>query len=237
MPVAAREIWLRVANGVAILSGRGRAVWNEPPAIASALRELLSVVPLTHAEIALEVLRHRQEPAADWRALLSREGDWAELLRETVAAVADAASGRAAWGFGLPNPADVAQSLGDASDRGLTKAGILLASFLQAFREARLDFVAVDLTRSQTSDKVIAPVFRNAQMYGWKRVAIVLDAAANVAGADVRLAGGDALPASFWNGDANALAPERETIYGEIPSGIDAAAIVAAGRNLERWRV
>ena len=236
MAGAERSIWLRVANGVEILSGQGRTVWNEPPAVANALRELLSVLPLTHVQIDLEALRGRCEPRAHWKTLLSREGDWTDLLRETVAATNDAIRGRAVWGLGLPGPAEVAQDLGDASERGLTKAGIQLASFLQGFREAGLSFIAVDLTAAGTPDKTVAPIFRNAQMYGWRPAAMVESAGASVAGAEVRLLMRDGLPASFWSGDATDLPGEQPILFGEIPAGIDAGAIVAAGRNLQRWK-
>ena len=232
--MADRAVWLRVASGVETLSGRGPRVWNEPPAVAAALRDLLSVVPLTHAVIDLDRLRYRSEPVAEWKTVLSREGDWPGLLQETVAAISDAVRGRAHWGLALPSPAEVAASSGDASDRALTKAGVSLASFLQPLREARLDFIAVDLGGAAASDKIVAPLFRNAQMYGWRRIAIVDDEASAPPGADVRLLGRDRLPPSFWKGDS--VAPsDRDVVHGEIPPGIDAAAIVAAGRRLENW--
>ena len=222
------SIWLRVANGIEILSGKGAAVWNEPPAVAHALRELLSVLAMTHVQIDLAPLRARASPAASWRAVLTREGDWGELWRELGAAVADAARGRAVWGLGLPGPDAVAAELGDPSERGALKAGLQLAGFLQGFREAGLGFVSVDLRGGGAAEKAIAPIFRNAQMYGWTRVAMVADESASTAGADVRLVGG--LSDRFWSG---AESPARATIvFGEIPAGIDAAAIVAAGRAL-----
>ena len=229
---ADRSLWLRVTNGVESLSGQGPRVWNEPPAVANALRELLSVLPLTHAQIDLEALRGRSEPRAQWKAMLSREGDWNELLRELVAAVGDAVRGRAAWGLGLPGPDGVADELGDPSERGVLKAGLQLAGFLQGFREAGVGFVSVDLTGAIVSEKAVAPIFKNAQMYGWKRAAIVGDDSSSAAGAEIRLV--DGLSEGFWT--AEEPAPQAPTLFGEIPSDIEPAAIVAAGRKLERWK-
>jgi hypothetical protein len=225
--VSEASIWLRVTNGVAILSGRGAAVWSEPPLVANALRELLSVVPMTHAQIDLEALRCRSSPAATWKATLGREGDWGELLRELGAAVSDATRGRATWGLGLPSPAAVAAELGDASERDVLKAGLQIAGFLQGFREAAIGFVTVDL-RTAVAEKAVAPIFRNAQMYGWTRAAMVADDPASTAGADVLLV--DGLTDRFWSGEE--APPRAAVIFGEIPAGIDAAGIVAAGRAL-----
>ena len=227
------SIWLAVANGVESLSGQGPRVWNEPPAVANALRELLSVLPITHVQIDLAALRRRHEPRAQWKSMLSREGDWNELLRELVAAVGDAVRGRAAWGLGLPEPDGVADELGDPSERGVLKAGLQLAGFLQGFREAGVGFVSVDLTSGSVSEKAVAPIFRNAQMYGWKRAAIVGDDSASAAGAEFRLV--DRLSERLWTA-ADETAPQGPTWFGEIPSGIEPAAIVAAGRKLNGWR-
>ena len=232
MAGADRSIWLRVANGVESLSGEGPRVWNEPPAVANALRELLSVLPITHVQIDLAALRRRHEPRAQWKAMLSREGDWNELLRELVAAVGDAVRDRAAWGLGLPGPDGVANELGDPSERGVLKAGLQLAGFLQGFREAGVGFVSVDLTGASVSEKAVAPIFRNAQMYGWKRAAIVRDDSASAAGAEVRLV--DRLSERLWTADEPA--PQGPTWFGEIPPGIEPASIVAAGRKLHGWR-
>ena len=223
--------WLRVSNGIEILCGRGAAVWNEPPMVANTLRELLSVLAMTHVQIDLDSLRRRSSPAASWKATLGREGDWTELLRELGFAVTDAVRGRAVWGLGLPTPATVAAELGDASERGALKAGLQLAGFLQGFREAGLGFVAVDL-RGGVAEKAVAPIFRNAQMYGWTRAAVVSDAAAPSAGADVRLV--DGFSDRFWNGEE--APPRGPIVFGEIPIGIEAAAIVAAGRSLRAAR-
>jgi len=221
-------IWIRVGSGVEILSGLGAGVWNEPAAVRNALRELFSVMPMTHAQIDLDRLRARTDPPADWKTVLGRTGDWADLLREMVAAIGDAARGRAAWGIGLPNPVVVAESLGDASERGALKAGIQLAAFLQAFREAPIGFVAIDLTGPEVPEKAVAQVLRNAQMYGWRQAAVVA-APRSPAPAELQLV--DSLGAGFWSG-GDASAPAGDLVHGEIPAGIDAAAIVAAGRRI-----
>ena len=49
-----RTVWVRVANGVEALSGLGADVWNEPAAARNALRELFSVLTVTHVEIDLD---------------------------------------------------------------------------------------------------------------------------------------------------------------------------------------
>src|SRR5882757_912827 len=182
-----RTVWIRVANGVETLSGIGPRVWNEPAAVRIALREMLPVLPITHAQIDLAALRGRAEPASPWKDLLSRSGDWTDLLREMVAAITDAVRGRAEWGIGLPSPAIVADSLGDASERGTLKAGIQLASFLQGFREAGLAFVTLDLSGPSVAEKAVAQVMRNAQMYGWRQAAAV-DSMATPVAAEIRLA-------------------------------------------------
>jgi hypothetical protein len=244
-----RTVWLRVANGVEALSGLGAEVWNEPAAARNALRELLSVLTITHVEIDLDPLRRRTASETDWKTLLARGGDWADLLRELVAAIADAVRGRAEWGIGLPNPARVAEGLGDASERGTLKAGIQLASFLQGFREAGPAFLAVDLTGPAVGEKAVAQVIRNAQLYGWKQAAIVetpmspppvevqLVADATVDDVAVHWQRGDlvggGLGPRFWRGGyAEPPLPPQCLLYGEIPSGSDAAGIVDAGRRL-----
>lgn len=248
-----RTVWVRVANGLESLSGLGAKVWNEPAAVRNALREMLSVLPLTHVQLDLAALRRRSDPAAGWKAVLGRSDGWAELLRETAQATGDAVRGRAEWGIGLPGPAEAAASMGDASERGVLKAGLQLAAFLQGVREAGLTFVAVDLSGASVPDKVVAPVFRNAEMYGWRRAAVLGGIGDGAGGAEIRLFGeapfgelceawhrgelvGGGLGAAFWSGAApSAPAPSRVLLFGEIPPGIDAAAIVAAGRSLNQW--
>ena len=231
-----RSIWLRVANGLEILSGQGRRVWNEPAAVRNALRELLSVVPVTHVQIDVSALRGRSDPPAEWRALLARAEDWDDLLRELVAATSDAVRGRAVWGIGLPGPTEVAESLGDASERGVLKAGLQLASFLQGFREAGIGFVAIDLTGGSVPAKTVAPIFRNAELYGWKRAAVVRDESQSACGADISLVVRTGLSAGFWTGEESfAPALDAEIVFGEIPAGTEPAAIVTAGRGLRAW--
>lgn len=245
--------WLRVAKGVEILSGLGPHVWGEPAAARNAICELLSVLPMTHLQLDLDRMRGWREPRGEWKDLLARAGDWAELLRETAVAVGDAVRGRAEWGIGLPNPVDVAESLGDSSERGVLKAGMQIASFLQGWRDAGLGFIALDLTGPSVAERVASPVLRNAQMYGWRRAAVVSSLSESACGAEIRLASGatiedlgsrwasgelvgGGLGPMFWSGeDLTGGAPNRFLLYGEIPAGIEPAAIVEAGRRLERW--
>jgi hypothetical protein len=252
LSVKDRSIWLRVGAGVETLSGMGRAVWNEPAAVRNALREMLSVLPATHLQIDLGSLRCRMDPPAQWKVLLARGDGFGELLGEMVQAIGDAVRGRAEWGIGFPGPAVVADSLGDVSERGVLKAGLQLASFLQGLREAGIGFVALDLLGAPVPQKTLAPFFRNAEMYKWRRAAICSEDAP-IAGADVRLvealpyeallarwqAGelvGGGLGAAFWSGEPLPQpAPARALLYGEVPLGVEAAAIVAAGRGLSSW--
>lgn len=248
-----RSVWVRVGAGIETLSGAGASAWNEPAVVRNSLREILSVLPLTHVELDLARWLRRTDPPSTWDALLARAGDWASLLGETAAATGDAVRGIAEWGVGLPAPSTVASALGDTSERGLVKAGLRSASFLQALRESGIRFVTVDLAGTAPPDRALAPVFRNAELYGWRRAAIVGAVAEAVEGAEVRLVRGGSvaevreswqqgesvgggLDAAFWaGGELPDAAPPRALLFGEIPPGIDAAAIVAAGRRLARW--
>lgn len=247
-----RTVWIRVGPGVETLSGMGPAVWNEPAAVRNALREMLSVLPATHLQVDLASLRGRSDPPADWKTVLARGGGFGELLGEMVQAVGDAVRGRAAWGLGFPGPGVVAEALGDVSERGVLKAGLSLASFLQGVRESGIAFVAVDLGAAPVAEKTVAPFFRNAEMYGWRRAAVRTEDAP-VSGADVRLVEGLAyeaalahwqvgdlvgggLGAAFWSGEPLPQPPpSRALLYGAIPPGVEAAGIVAAGRALSSW--
>lgn len=247
-----RTIWLRVGAGVETLSGMGTAVWHEPAAVRNALREMLSVLPATHLQIDLGSLRRRTDPPAEWKALLARGEGFGELLGEMVQAIGDAVRGRAEWGIGFPGPVAVAESLGDVSERGLLKAGLQLASFLQGLREAGIGFVALDLAGAPAPEKALAPFFRNAEMYKWRRAAIRSEDVPT-GGAEIRLvealpyesllprwqAGelvGGGLGAAFWGGaPLPQPAAVRALLYGEIPLGVEAAAIVACGRSLSSW--
>jgi len=248
-----RCVWLRVGSGVESLSGLGPAVWNEPAVVRNALREMLSVLPVTHLQLDLGRLLERSDPPSTWGSLLGRGADWAGLLGETAAATADAVRGIAEWGIGLPSPAVVAEELGDASDRAVLKAGLQLASFLQGLREAAVGFVAVDLSAASVPDKVVAPLFRNAEMYGWHRAAVVGAAGQHVGGVEIRLVRGSGyaevcefwargervgggLDGAFWAGETlPEPAPPQALLFGEIPAGTEAAGIVAAGRRLTLW--
>jgi hypothetical protein len=248
-----RSVWLRVGAGIETLSGVGRSVWNEPASARNALRELLSVFPATHVQIDLASLRRRSDPESGWKILLSRGEDWSELLRETAAAITDAVRGRATWGVGMPSPVLVAAELGDSSERGVLKAGLQLAGFLQGVREGGLGFVALDLAGGAVADKAVAPSLRNAQMYGWRRAVLLPEVGEAFPGAEIRLAAGQdfrsligrwdqgeliggGLDGSFWTEKALPQpTPSRALLYGTIPEGLEPAAIVAAGRGLQKW--
>jgi hypothetical protein len=248
-----RSVWLRVASGIETLSGLGRSVWNEPAAGRNALRELLSVLPATLVQLDVDAMRRRSEPAADWKTVLSRAADWSDLLRETAAATTDAVRGCAVWGLGMPNPAAVAGELGDSSERGVLKAGLQLAGFLQGLREAGLGFVALDLGGGAVADKAVAPLLRNAEMYGWRRAVVLASAAQASFGAEVRLVPGldirtlvaawekgellgGGLDGAFWTAQQlPSPAPARALLYGTVPESLEAAAIVGAGRALREW--
>jgi hypothetical protein len=232
-----RAIWVAVAGGLETLSGLGARVWSEPPAVRNALRELLSVLPITQVQIDCSALLGRQDPPADWASLLNRSGEWRELLAETAAATEDAVRGRAEWGLGLPSPQAVSAAAADRSERATLKAGLLLASFLQGFRAAGLAFVAVDLCAGDAPEKAVAPIFRNAALYGWKRAALVRDSAQPACGADIRLVARDDVSEAVWRGEEPAGLPEADaTLFLQIPRRIEPAAIVAAGQALCSWR-
>jgi len=190
--------------------------------------------------------------------LLSRSGPWGAFLSELALAVSDAVRPPAVWGLGLPGSKPVAASLGDESERGILKAGLQLASFLQIFRESRVGFVSVDLSNTKPLgvERTIAPVLRNSEMYGWLRAVCVSDLGAlgeSPAGADVvlvRNAGlselrplwnrgesvGGGLSGEFWDGrEFENGPPQKCLLYGETPEGISPKTIVEAGRMLRSW--
>lgn len=249
-----RAVWVRVASGVESLSEKGNRVWADPAHVRKALRELLSVVPITHAQIDLAPVLRACGRAEDWGGFFKPDPQWAELLAELALAVGSAAH-PATWGLGLPDPTRVAQALGDETERGLVKAGLQLASALQRFRQASLGFVSIAITR-QEEGRAIGPVLRNAQMYGWARAVTVPTLAVlqnQGSNADFTLveemdvaevlprwvegeAMGGGLGSFFWNDQrAEIVMPERFLLYGTIPSGISPQTIVQAGRKLRSW--
>ncbi len=257
MPDPARAVWLRVANGVESLSDAGSAVWREPAQTRKALGELLGVFPVTHVQLDLAALVAAGDPAGDWGSFLARQGKWSELLNELALAVRSAIRAPAVWGLGLPAPSVVAAALGDTSERGTLKAGLQLASFLQAFRESHISFVAVDRAEPPQSGeaRALTPILRNSEMYGWRRAICVanLDAVTEQLGADVVLAAeaklaalcpawergepvGGGLGSEFWQGGQFGVpAPGRFLLYGEVPRGITPRSIVESGRTLRAW--
>lgn len=252
-----RSVWLQVAHGVESLAEGGGGVWREPAAVRKALGELLGVFPATHVQVDLAALLRAPETGTGWASLLGRSGAWGTLLAELALAISDAVRPPAVWGLGLPGPQTVAASLEDASERGVLKAGLQLASFLQTFREARVGFVSVDLRGTEPGgvERALASVFRNSGMYGWLRAVCVdgIEAlGSSRMGAEVILlsdAGiselrplwergepvGGGLGDAFWAGQGLAGSlPQRCLLYGEIPEGISPKAIVEAGRQLCR---
>jgi len=257
MPELGRSVWLRVRHGVETLSGAGRAVWSEPAQVRKTLGEILGVLPATHVQIDLEAFLEGDEPR-QWAPLLRREDPWAALLSEHALAIGSALRAPTVWGLGLPGVATVAAATGDVSDRGLIKAGMLLASALQAFRSATVAFVTIPVAAGDAGagERARGPVLRNSELYGWHRAACVADLAASspqVAGTDVTLvehatvaellprwARGDAigggLGASVWSGERlEGAAPPRFLLFGEIPPGTPARALVETGRMLREW--
>jgi hypothetical protein len=258
MPEPERAVWLRVANGVNSLSEAGARVWLEPAQTRKALGELLGVFPATHVQIDLSALAYAGDADGGWGALLSRVGRWPDLLKELALALGSAMRAPAVWGLGLPSPGALAPILGDASERGVLKAGLQLASFLQVFREAQIGFVAVDVSDPPNpgEPRALAPIFRNSEMYGWRRAICVADlraAAATCMGAEIALVqtariaelcpaweGGDlvggGLCGDFWKGgELEKPAPRRFLLYGAIPEGTPPRALVQAGRMLRAW--
>lgn len=243
-----RTVWVRVGYALEALSDRGAAVWTEPAAVRRALADFLGVFPSSHVQVDAGLL-FRPFGAVDWPGLLSRSGAWADLLAELALAVADAARGRAAWGIGLPAPA----ALGDASERGAIKAGVLLGGFLQAFRESSARFVAVDADSDHRAGRAAAPILRNAEMYGWRRAVILDELDAREPWASVSDAAlvrrapfaelvplwsrgertGGGLGSDFWTGAGiGGTLPAKYLLYGEAPAGLSARAVVEAGRSL-----
>lgn len=256
MPESERVVWLRIANGVASLSDAGARVWLEPAQTRKALGELLSVFPLTHVQVDVAALL-RAADGADWAGLLGREARWRDLLRELALALGSAVRPPAVWGLGLPSPSGIAPIFGDTSERGVVKAGLQLASFLQAFREAHIGFVAVDLGEAVNPGeaRALAPIFRNSEMYGWRRAVCLPDltAVGALPGAEIALVDGarvselspawergellgGGLCGGFWDGEElEKPAPRRFVLYGTIPEGTPPRAIVHAGRTLRSW--
>ena len=253
-----RSIWLHVAPAIERLAIQGRKVWTEPAAVQKTLSEFLSVFPVTHVQIDLVALSRAHTESEEWGPLLSRAGQWGPLLNELTQAITAAVRSPVVWGLGLPGPQRIAASLGDISERGTLKAGLQLASFLQAFRESRISFVAIDLhdTEPANLERPIAPIFRNSAMYGWLR-AVCIDnltvRKGSLAGSEVTLvrdteisalrplweageAVGGGLSDKFWNGGGfdNDL-PRKCLLYGEVPEGISPKAIVETGRSLRTW--
>jgi hypothetical protein len=246
-----REIWIAAAAGVEALAGTS-SVWSEPARVRKELAALVGALPATHVAIELAAVIG-PDVNGGWGPLLGRAGGWAERLPELVQAIASAVAGRAVWGLVLPGPGQVARALGDESERGLVKAGLQVAAFLQTVRESGQAFVAVDAPAT-AEERAVGPILKNAGLYGWARALRVPDLgetrtpAADVwlvdeaAVADLvplwaageRVAGG--LGRGFWDAPVlDGVAPARFALYGMIPAGTEPRAIVDAGRALRAW--
>jgi hypothetical protein len=219
---------------------------------------LLGVFPLTHVQIDLAAVFRAHGEGGDWTALLSRSEPWKAALGELVLAISEVVRPPAVWGFGLPGPQHLAAALGDTSERGILKAGLQLASFLQALRESRIGFVTVDLRQTETAriERAVAPVFRNSAMYGWRR-AVCLDdlpvAGGPPAGAEIALVPNQEIPAllrlwdegkliggglseTLWDGEKlSGHPPQRCLLYGAVSQGVSPKALVETGRVLRAW--
>ena len=252
----ARIIWLHVAAGVESLAN-GRQVWTQPAAVRQALAELLSVCPATHVQIDLSALVAAGQEPAHWPAFLKREATWNELLPELILAISDAVTPRA-WGLGLPALPLLAAALGDTSERGLLKAGMQAAAFLQNFRVSGLGFVSLDWPQAAAagSGRAAAPIFRNSHMYGWQRAVSLADPSALAhAPQEVELSlikdfplsevqplwaegerVGGGLTKAFWTTpQLPSPAPSAYVLYGNIPADITPRQLVEAGRMLQTW--
>ncbi|MCZ6874971.1 MAG: hypothetical protein O7G88_15840 [bacterium] len=252
----ARIIWLHVAPGVESLA-HGRQVWTQPAAVRKALGELLSVCPATHVQIDLSALVAAGQEAANWPAFLKREAAWSELLPELTLAISDAVTPRT-WGLGLPTLPLLAAALGDTSERGLLKAGMQAAAFLQNFRQSSVGFVTLDWPQDVDAGRgrCAAPIFRNSHMYGWQRAVSLADPS-GLAHApqevDLRLIKdfslaevqplwtqgervGGGLTKAFWTTpQLPSFAPSSYVLYGNIPEDITPQQLVEAGRTLHTW--
>lgn len=251
-----RIIWLHVAAGVESLAN-GRQVWTQPAAVRQALAELLSVCPATHVQIDLGALVAAGQEPANWPAFLKKEAPWNELLPELTLAISDAITARS-WGLGLPALPLLAEALGDTSERGVLKAGMQAAAFLQNFRASSVSFVTLDWPQDvdARSGRCAAPIFRNSQMYGWQR-AVCLTDQSGLAHApqevdlslikDFPLAEvrplwtqgervGGGLTKTFWTTpQLPSRAPSSYVLYGNIPEDITPQQLVEAGRTLHTW--
>lgn len=174
-------------------------------------------------------------------------------------AINDAFRAPKVWGVGLPCPKTVAAALGDVSERAMLKTGLQLAARLRLFRDAGAALVAMDFcdTALAEQERALAPIFRNAQMYGWTRALCArdLEAGSAMSGrADAVLlidseenqlrdvwqrgeAIGGGLTERIWNGQALAVpAPPRFLLFGRVPAQTPARAIVEAARTIASWR-
>ena len=251
-----KTVWIALAHGVESVADAGAGVWREPAAVRKALGELLGVLALTHGQLDLEVMLGAEQAGDAWRSVI--EGGADTSLRELTLAINDAFRPPKVWGVGLPAPGHVARMLGDESERATLKVGLQMASRLKMFRDAGAAFVTIDLSGVQFAEqeRALAPILRNAGMYGWQRALCVPEAAAAVGledKADAILALdseesglrdgwqqgsaiGGGLTERFWKeGSLTGPPAPRFLLFGRIPGGTSPGAIVAAGRTISSW--
>jgi hypothetical protein len=252
-----RTIWIDLAHAVESVAPAGQRVWDDPASVRKTLGDIVAVLPLTHAQIDAGVVAGSAQVNNGWRGML--EGTADGFLREMACAISDAFRPPKVWGVGLPCPKKVAAALGDISERAILKTGLQLAARLRLFRDAGAAFVAMDFcdTAFAEQERALAPIFRNAQMYGWTRALCVRDLEAGLAmsaHADAVLlidseenqlrdvwqrgvAIGGGLTERIWNGQMLAVPPPpRFLLFGRVPAQTAARAIVEAARTIASWR-
>jgi len=245
-----------VTNAVESIAGVGPGVWDNPALVRKTLGEIRGVLPATHAQIDVGALVHPRGVIGSWQRLL--EGNCGQLLGEVTRAIDDAFQPPVTWGLSVPCPKKIATLLGDDTDRSVLKAGLQTAAVLRSFRNFRLGFVTVALNGSSFAgqERALAPILRNAQLYGWIRAfgvsslaevaQVLLEAdAALVAESEMpQLEGfwekgepvGGALSAAIWKGQLlPPPAPTQFFLFGTIPAGTPAARIVEVGRAVRSW--
>lgn len=253
----ARTVWVDAGPGIQEIAAQGARVWESPAAVHKALAEIIGVIALTHVQISLDTVFGSDSAAEKWRGLLEGKG----ALDEVMAAIGDAVRGPAVWGVALPCPSKMAALLsGDGSEKSVLRIGMQMASCLRGLRDSGMKFVTIDFGDLTPSgeEKGLAPILRNAELYGWTRAISIDDIhtlTAFPAGVDVAVVGrasvadvlgfwnsgkpvGGGLTHSVWTSEALGERPApRFVLFGQIPAGCAAERIVAVGRMVKLWLV